>query len=153
MKISDIAPSIDPWKNAYWTCFFNAGRDVSKFHVTHKYFGQLPKVEVDDVLYIIDSFFEVKRDIAKSMIINFNIEKRFDDVPGSGDGLVKVFCTDDEQIEARFSSLRDAFWPYAKDTYPTYTPHLTGAEPNTIALNRYALCLDDEILKVWELSE
>lgn len=127
----------------YWTCFAYDGIEPSDLHCTHKYLGEQPEINVQQILDLLDLHFEERS--YTPFTPSFDREDFF-----GHDQEIRVLTKDDEKYPNSLfhPDLRLLLGVFRKDDFPEYKPHVTTDEQIVdLPLTRYCLMQGDKIIK------
>lgn len=135
----------------YYTAFLYKDVGPSELHCTHKYFGKLAELTIDEVVETIDAYFaaQTKPFRCAKEPVPFTIEDFF-----GGKYKTRVLKMPKPYMQL-LPTLRTMLDSFAKDQYSEYRPHVTcDKEYGTIEqpFDRYALVgSGGVIVKEWKL--
>lgn len=134
--------------------YFKDNQGIPHCHCTHKYLEKQSDENVDEIIKLIDKYFEEKNPKVEDVWIfdKFSLFGKEKDCP-----VMERRKTDD-----MFLDLKEKLNEYRKEDFPTYKPHLTlGDKLQDISLEKikkyemepveYALVSGDKKIKVWKL--
>lgn len=130
--------------DTYWTCFAFADFTPDELHCTHKFFGEQSSELVEEIVKILDEYFAAQP--FSEFTVAFTKEAFFGE-----DKDVRVLKPDfgKEDREVFLLDLREQLGRFAEDRFPSYQPHVTTPDRETVNLpfTRYCLCQGGRIVR------